>query len=61
MVNTGDHLFLLVLQSNVRDSSAAELCKQPGAVIESFVSHSPGIFSGTFSGKRVSSRGLKRT
>ncbi|CAB1456708.1 unnamed protein product [Pleuronectes platessa] len=31
-------------------SSAEELCKQPGAVIESFESHSPGVFSGTFSG-----------
>ncbi|XP_035527410.1 midnolin-like [Morone saxatilis] len=37
-------------ESNVRASASAELCKQPGAVIESFVSHSPGIFSGTFSG-----------
>ncbi|XP_072220531.1 midnolin-like isoform X2 [Leuresthes tenuis] len=27
-----------------------EPTKQPGAVIESFVSHSPGVFSGTFSG-----------
>ncbi|XP_053739533.1 midnolin-A-like isoform X1 [Synchiropus splendidus] len=25
-------------------------CKKPGAIIESFVSHSPGVFSGTFSG-----------
>ncbi|XP_053186674.1 midnolin-like [Scomber japonicus] len=37
-------------ESNVNSSSAADLCKQPGAVIESFVSHSPGVFSGTFSG-----------
>ncbi|XP_039998620.1 LOW QUALITY PROTEIN: midnolin-like [Xiphias gladius] len=37
-------------KSNVHASSTAELCKQPGAVIESFVSHSPGVFSGTFSG-----------
>ncbi|TKS79957.1 Midnolin Midbrain nucleolar protein [Collichthys lucidus] len=37
-------------ESGVHASSTAELCKQPGAVIESFVSHSPGIFSGTFSG-----------
>ncbi|XP_044075364.1 midnolin-like [Siniperca chuatsi] len=37
-------------ERNVHASSAAELCKQPGAVIESFVSHSPGVFSGTFSG-----------
>lgn len=32
-------------------ASSAELCRQPGAVIESFVNHSPGLFSGTFSGK----------
>ncbi|KAM9789603.1 midnolin-A [Neosynchiropus ocellatus] len=25
-------------------------CKKPGAIIESFVSHSPGVYSGTFSG-----------
>ncbi|XP_056247680.1 midnolin-like [Seriola aureovittata] len=37
-------------KSNVHAAPTAELCKQPGAVIESFVSHSPGIFSGTFSG-----------
>ncbi|XP_049889610.1 midnolin-like [Epinephelus moara] len=38
-------------ESNVHaSSSTAELCKKPGAVIESFVSHSPGVFSGTFSG-----------
>ncbi|KAM9349920.1 midnolin-A [Symphorus nematophorus] len=30
--------------------SPTDLYKQPGAVIESFVSHSPGVFSGTFSG-----------
>ncbi|XP_029310058.1 midnolin-like [Cottoperca gobio] len=37
-------------ESSVHASSTAEVCKQPGAVIESFVSHSPGVFSGTFSG-----------
>ncbi|XP_026170421.1 midnolin-like [Mastacembelus armatus] len=37
-------------ETNVHASSTAELRRQPGAVIESFVSHSPGIFSGTFSG-----------
>ncbi|KAG7525360.1 midnolin-like [Solea senegalensis] len=37
-------------KSNVQVTSTAELCKPPGAVIESFVSHSPGVFSGTFSG-----------
>ncbi|XP_075953561.1 midnolin-B isoform X3 [Anarhichas minor] len=38
-------------ESNVHASSTAELSKQPGAVIESFVSPSPGVFSGTFSGQ----------
>uniref|UniRef100_A0A7N9APC1 Midnolin-like n=1 Tax=Mastacembelus armatus TaxID=205130 RepID=A0A7N9APC1_9TELE len=38
------------INTNVHASSTAELRRQPGAVIESFVSHSPGIFSGTFSG-----------
>ncbi|XP_026229487.1 midnolin-like [Anabas testudineus] len=37
-------------ESNIRAPPTAELSKQPGAVIESFVSHSPGVFSGTFSG-----------
>ncbi|KAI4810218.1 hypothetical protein KUCAC02_019059 [Chaenocephalus aceratus] len=37
-------------ETNVHASSTSELCKQPGAVIESLVSHSPGVFSGTFSG-----------
>ncbi|XP_041805777.1 midnolin-like [Chelmon rostratus] len=37
-------------ESDVHASSTAELCRQPGAVIESFMSHSPGVFSGTFSG-----------
>ncbi|XP_068427371.1 midnolin-like [Clinocottus analis] len=37
-------------ESHVHASSTAELSKQPGAVIESFVSPSPGVFSGTFSG-----------
>lgn len=38
------------LQSNADASSTAQLPNPPGAVIESFVRHSPGIFSGTFSG-----------
>ncbi|XP_008280442.1 midnolin [Stegastes partitus] len=37
-------------ESNTDASAPAEMSKQPGAVIESFVSHSPGVFSGTFSG-----------
>lgn len=32
-------------------SSAAPRSRKPGAVIESFVNHAPGVFSGTFSGK----------
>lgn len=35
-------------------SFQADLSKQPGAVIESLVSHSPGVFSGTFSGEYLS-------
>lgn len=31
-------------------SSAAPRSRKPGAVIESFVNHAPGVFSGTFSG-----------
>ncbi|XP_030017203.1 midnolin-like [Sphaeramia orbicularis] len=37
-------------ESNGHASSTAEFCKESGAVIESFVNHSPGVFSGTFSG-----------
>ncbi|KAM6990425.1 midnolin [Tautogolabrus adspersus] len=37
-------------EGKTQDHATPELCKQPGAVIESFVSHSPGVFSGTFSG-----------
>ncbi|KAF7661904.1 hypothetical protein LDENG_00251260 [Lucifuga dentata] len=37
-------------ESNGQALSSAELYQQPGAVIESFVNHSPGIFTGTFSG-----------
>ncbi|XP_068605264.1 midnolin-like [Brachionichthys hirsutus] len=37
-------------ESDVHASPPAEPCKQPGAVIESFGSQSPGVFSGTFSG-----------
>lgn len=36
-------------------SSAQEQIKRPGAIIESFVSHSPGFYSGTFSGERAHS------
>lgn len=51
--NISNSVVLLVLQSNVHASSTAELNKPPGAVIESLVSPSPGVFSGTFSGKCV--------
>ncbi|KAM9322026.1 midnolin-like [Pholidichthys leucotaenia] len=37
-------------ESNVDGTSPADHSKQPGAVIQSFVKHSPGVFSGTFSG-----------
>ncbi|KAM9719273.1 midnolin-like isoform 1-T1 [Menidia menidia] len=37
------------VHSKERDVAAGP-AKQPGAVIESFVNHSPGVFSGTFSG-----------
>ncbi|KAM4595994.1 midnolin-B-like [Polymixia lowei] len=37
-------------ESNQNVLSATKLCEEPGAVIESFVNHSPGVFSGTFSG-----------
>ncbi|XP_022053290.1 midnolin-like [Acanthochromis polyacanthus] len=37
-------------ERNINASSRAEMLKEPGAVIESFVNHSPGVFSGTFSG-----------
>ncbi|KAM3865956.1 midnolin-like [Diretmus argenteus] len=37
-------------QTNDHALSTAKLCEQPGAVIETFVNHSPGVFSGTFSG-----------
>lgn len=37
-------------EGNVQVSSSAKLCKQSGAVIDSFVSHTSGVFSGTFSG-----------
>ncbi|XP_041660096.1 midnolin-like [Cheilinus undulatus] len=37
-------------ECNIQATFPTEPSKQPGAVIESFVSHSPGVFSGTFSG-----------
>jgi hypothetical protein len=32
-------------------SSPTPRSRKPGAVIESFVNHAPGVFSGTFSGR----------
>lgn len=50
---------LFFLLSEAQTSSAheqiKEQIKQSGAVIESFVSHSPGFYSGTFSGERAHS------
>ncbi|XP_008332038.1 midnolin isoform X2 [Cynoglossus semilaevis] len=37
-------------KSNVQTSPSTDQRRQTGAVIESFVNHSPGVFSGTFSG-----------
>ncbi|KPP67139.1 hypothetical protein Z043_114304 [Scleropages formosus] len=36
--------------SPARSATPAARFRRPGAVIESFVSHAPGVFSGTFSG-----------
>ncbi|KAM8851438.1 midnolin-A-like [Spinachia spinachia] len=40
-------------EGNIHASSTAERRTQPGAVIESFVSPSPGVLSGTFTGTLV--------
>ena len=32
-------------------SSPSARSRKPGAIIESFVNHAPGVFSGTFSGE----------
>lgn len=45
---------VLFLVAQVQAFFPAEVCKQPGAVIDSFMSHSPGVFSGTFSGRFTS-------
>uniref|UniRef100_A0A665X391 Ubiquitin-like domain-containing protein n=1 Tax=Echeneis naucrates TaxID=173247 RepID=A0A665X391_ECHNA len=46
----GENISLFFFQNRIHASPSAELYRQPGAVIDSFVSHSPGVFSGTFSG-----------
>uniref|UniRef100_A0A8C0GC85 Midnolin n=1 Tax=Chelonoidis abingdonii TaxID=106734 RepID=A0A8C0GC85_CHEAB len=38
------------VNSSVVSSSPTSRSRKPGAVIESFVNHAPGVFSGTFSG-----------
>lgn len=48
-----NYLYIIFLLLAAQTSSAQEQIKQPGAVIESFVSHSPGFYSGTFSGEHV--------
>lgn len=40
-------------------SSPSARSRKPGAIIESFVNHAPGVFSGTFSGKQTLSSTLK--
>lgn len=47
---------LFFLLSDPQTSSAQKQIQRPGAVIESFVSHSPGFYSGTFSGERAPSQ-----
>lgn len=44
---------VLLLVAQVPDFYPAEVPKQAGAVIDSFMSHSPGVFSGTFSGTYI--------
>ncbi|XP_055717819.1 midnolin [Salvelinus fontinalis] len=36
--------------ASARSSSSSSSSRKPGAIIESFVNHAPGVFSGTFSG-----------
>lgn len=51
---------VLLLVAQVPVFYPAEVCKQPGAVIDSFMSHSPGVFSGTFSGTFTSGEHNKK-
>ncbi|KAJ8362471.1 hypothetical protein AAFF_G00373750 [Aldrovandia affinis] len=52
-LRVGDHMMFVQLQLAAQQlapaPSSSRSCK-PGAVIESFISHAPGVFSGTFSG-----------
>lgn len=54
--------YLIFLQANCSTnspssgSSPSTRSRKPGAIIESFVNHAPGVFSGTFSGERTRSR-----
>lgn len=48
--------FKSLLQANCSPSSGTSSLprsRKPGAIIESFVNHAPGVFSGTFSGERT--------
>lgn len=40
--------------SSSSGTSPSTRSRKPGAIIESFVNHAPGVFSGTFSGERTS-------
>lgn len=44
---------ILPLLAQVPDFYPADVPKHAGAVIDSFRSHSPGVFSGTFSGTYI--------
>lgn len=50
-----NYLYIIFVLLATQTLFAQEQIKQPGAVIESFVSHSPGFYSGTFSGEHVHS------
>lgn len=45
---------ILLFVAQVPATYQTEVCTQPGAVIDSFMCHSPGVFSGTFSGTFMS-------
>lgn len=51
--------FALFLQANCSTNSPnsgtspSARSRKPGAIIESFVNHAPGVFSGTFSGEKT--------
>uniref|UniRef100_UPI003F778387 EGR1-MIDN n=1 Tax=Homo sapiens TaxID=9606 RepID=UPI003F778387 len=49
-LRVGDHMMFVQLQLAAQHAPPAPRSRKPGAVIESFVNHAPGVFSGTFSG-----------